>query len=230
MEPRAAHAAERDPPLPGAPHRRAGRPASGGDPPEVSAADPHERPAPAGPHQRHPRPVQDRGRADGAAPADGVDRGGGRPGGRDRGAAGRAEEDPPRERRRRCRRGRGRRPQGQADAAEPGLEPDRKGNAALPLVLVVEDDPPASELLTRQLERAGFRTEIVRSGADAVSHARQSKPVAITLDILLPGLDGWEVLTRLKQDPVTSSIPVVVFSVVDSPELTTALDAGGNSV
>jgi signal transduction histidine kinase/DNA-binding response OmpR family regulator len=106
-----------------------------------------------------------------------------------------------------------------------GLAADTKGDAALPLVLVVEDDPPASELLTRQLERAGFRTEIVRSGADAVSHAQRSKPVAITLDILLPGLDGWEVLTRLKQDPVTSSIPVIVISVVDNPELATALGA-----
>ncbi len=106
-----------------------------------------------------------------------------------------------------------------------GLAADAKGNAARPLVLVVEDDPPASELLTRQLERAGFRTEVVRSGADAVSHAQQSKPVAITLDILLPGLDGWEVLTRLKQDPATSSIPVIVISVVDNPDLAMALGA-----
>jgi len=94
-----------------------------------------------------------------------------------------------------------------------------------PLVLVVEDDPPAAELLARQLERAGFRAETVRSGSDVIDRARQSKPAAITLDILLPDLDGWEVLNRLKHDEATSSIPVIVISVVDNPELGIALGA-----
>ena len=99
------------------------------------------------------------------------------------------------------------------------------GHGAGPLVLVVEDDPPASELLARQLERAGFRTEIVRSGVDVLAKARKLQPAAITLDILLPGLDGWEVLTRLKHDEATSSIPVIIISVVDNPELGLALGA-----
>ena len=99
------------------------------------------------------------------------------------------------------------------------------GDAALPLVLIVEDDPPASELLSRQLQRAGFRTEVVRSGSDVMARARQRKPAAITLDILLPGIDGWEVLTRLKHEEATSSIPVIVISVVDNPELGIALGA-----
>ncbi len=89
----------------------------------------------------------------------------------------------------------------------------------------MEDDPPASELLSRQLQRAGFRTEVVRSGSDVMARARQRKPAAITLDILLPGIDGWEVLTRLKHDEATSSIPVIVISVVDNPELGIALGA-----
>jgi CheY-like chemotaxis protein len=55
--------------------------------------------------------------------------------------------------------------------------------------------------------------------------ARAQKPAAITLDILLPDLDGWEVLTQLKNDPATSHIPVVVVSVVDNPELGIALGA-----
>jgi signal transduction histidine kinase/DNA-binding response OmpR family regulator len=99
------------------------------------------------------------------------------------------------------------------------------GNATAPLILVVEDDPPAAELLSRQLDKAGFRAEILRSGADVVARARKSRPAAITLDILLPGLDGWEVLNRLKHDEITSSIPVIVISVIDNPELGMALGA-----
>jgi signal transduction histidine kinase/DNA-binding response OmpR family regulator len=94
-----------------------------------------------------------------------------------------------------------------------------------PLVLVVEDDAAAAELLSRQIERAGFRTEVARSGKQALADARTRKPAAITLDILLPDLDGWEVLTRLKKDEATSEIPVVVVSVVDNPELGMALGA-----
>jgi hypothetical protein len=99
------------------------------------------------------------------------------------------------------------------------------GNASLPLVMVVEDDPAAAELLARQLDRAGLRTEIVRSGSEVVAKARKLRPAAITLDILLPDLDGWEVLTRLKNDEATSAIPVIVVSVVDNPELGIALGA-----
>jgi CheY-like chemotaxis protein/anti-sigma regulatory factor (Ser/Thr protein kinase) len=94
-----------------------------------------------------------------------------------------------------------------------------------PLVMIVEDDPASAELLARQIERAGFRTDIARTGADAVAKAKQLKPAAITLDIMLPDVDGWEVLTRLKRDETTSDIPVIVISVVDNPALATALGA-----
>ena len=94
-----------------------------------------------------------------------------------------------------------------------------------PLVLVVEDDLSAAELITRQLEGAGFRTHVARSGIDALAKARVLHPAAITLDILLPELDGWEVITRLKRDQETSDIPVVVVSVVDNPDLGKALGA-----
>jgi signal transduction histidine kinase/DNA-binding response OmpR family regulator len=101
----------------------------------------------------------------------------------------------------------------------------RPSDASRPLVLVVEDDPAAAELLTRQLEHAGFNTEVARTGTDAIAKAGERKPAAITLDILLPDLDGWEVLTRLKREAATSNIPVVVVSVVDNPELGIALGA-----
>jgi signal transduction histidine kinase/CheY-like chemotaxis protein len=94
-----------------------------------------------------------------------------------------------------------------------------------PLVLVVEDDLAAAELLTRHLATAGYRTEIARTGKEALVKARELLPLAITLDILLPELDGWEVLTRLKSDELTSAIPIFVLSVVENPELGKALGA-----
>jgi signal transduction histidine kinase/CheY-like chemotaxis protein len=99
------------------------------------------------------------------------------------------------------------------------------GRGSGPLVLVVEDDPAAVELLTRQLHAAGYRTEVARTGNEALAKARELQPAAITLDIILPEADGWEVITQLKSDPVTSTIPVVVVSVVDNPELGLALGA-----
>jgi len=99
------------------------------------------------------------------------------------------------------------------------------GHGSAPLVLVVEDDPAAAELLTRQLIGAGYRTEVARSGSEALAKARELQPSAITLDIILPEVDGWEVMTQLKSDPATSAIPVVVVSVVDNAELGLALGA-----
>jgi CheY-like chemotaxis protein len=94
-----------------------------------------------------------------------------------------------------------------------------------PLVLVVEDNPQAAELLARYLDSGGFRVEVARTGPEALSKARELKPVAITLDIVIPELDGWEVLTRLKEDDATRDIPVVVASVVDNRGLGRALGA-----
>jgi CheY-like chemotaxis protein len=92
-------------------------------------------------------------------------------------------------------------------------------------VLVVEDHPPAAELVVRHLARGGFRAEVARTGTEAVALARELRPVAITLDILLPELDGWGVLNQLKQEESTRDIPVVVVSVVDNPDLGLALGA-----
>jgi signal transduction histidine kinase/CheY-like chemotaxis protein len=94
-----------------------------------------------------------------------------------------------------------------------------------PLILVIEDDPVVAELVTHIVERGGFRTEIARTGTEALAKARELHPVAITLDIVLPDLDGWDVLERLKHDETTSAIPVAVVSVVDNPELGAALGA-----
>ncbi len=118
-----------------------------------------------------------------------------------------------------------------AQAVAPQEWPARKPKKASPvevgspLVLVVDDNPQAAEILGRHLEVGGFRMEIARNGTDALRMAKELKPVAVTLDILLPEIDGWEVLTRLKQDESTRNIPVVVVSVVDNPALGRALGA-----
>jgi CheY-like chemotaxis protein/anti-sigma regulatory factor (Ser/Thr protein kinase) len=101
----------------------------------------------------------------------------------------------------------------------PAVDPTR------PLVLVVDDNPGAAAILAHHLDAGGFRMEVAHTGLQALEMARELRPVAITLDILLPELDGWEVLTRLKADEATRDIPVVVVSVVDNPGLGRALGA-----
>jgi signal transduction histidine kinase/CheY-like chemotaxis protein len=84
-----------------------------------------------------------------------------------------------------------------------------------PLVLVVEDDPPAAELLRLYLEGAGYRVEGAWDGEEGFDKARKFHPALITLDLLLPKLDGWDLLVRLKGEPETQEIPVVIVSIVE---------------
>jgi PAS domain S-box-containing protein len=84
-----------------------------------------------------------------------------------------------------------------------------------PLVLVVEDEGAAQELLLSHLEEAGYRAVTVGTGAEAVRAVREIHPDVITMDVLLPGKNGWQVLEELKQSPATASIPVIIVSVVE---------------
>jgi signal transduction histidine kinase/CheY-like chemotaxis protein len=92
-------------------------------------------------------------------------------------------------------------------------------------VLVVEDDAHAYELISSALGSAGYLSVRARHGEEAIRLARESRPVAVTLDLVLPGLDGWEVLKRLKSDPNTRDIPVVIISIIENRELGVALGA-----
>jgi signal transduction histidine kinase/CheY-like chemotaxis protein len=82
-------------------------------------------------------------------------------------------------------------------------------------VLVVEDDPHSAELLSLYLEGAGYRVALARDGAEGLELARRLRPRAVVLDILLPRVDGWDLLARLKADPATADSPVVVVSMLD---------------
>jgi signal transduction histidine kinase/DNA-binding response OmpR family regulator len=96
---------------------------------------------------------------------------------------------------------------------------------AIPTVLVIEDDPAAADLLRVHLESVGFAVTTTADGSQGLAWARELRPDAIVLDILLPDIDGWEVLQRLKQSPATRAIPVLVASVVDDRPLGLALGA-----
>ena len=90
--------------------------------------------------------------------------------------------------------------------------------AGVQQLLVVEDDPDIANLIRAQLEEAGYRATAVGRGEDALQAARELLPALITLDIRLPDMDGFEVLKRLKHDPETADIPVVIVSVVEDKE------------
>jgi CheY-like chemotaxis protein/anti-sigma regulatory factor (Ser/Thr protein kinase) len=84
-----------------------------------------------------------------------------------------------------------------------------------PTVVVVEDDRRSFDLLRVYLEAAGARVVSARDGKEGLDTVRRLSPAGVVLDILLPGIDGWEVLAQLKADPATAAIPVVVVSMLD---------------
>lgn len=94
-----------------------------------------------------------------------------------------------------------------------------------PLVLVIENDPKAANLLRIYLTEAHYRVAIVQDGAEGLESARQLRPIAILLDVLLPKVDGWTVLTQLKASPETREIPILVVSIVDEKTKGFALGA-----
>jgi CheY-like chemotaxis protein len=84
-----------------------------------------------------------------------------------------------------------------------------------PTVVVVEDDRRSFDLLRVYLEAAGARVVSARDGEEGLDTVRRLSPAGVVLDILLPGIDGWEVLAQLKADPGTAAIPVIVVSMLD---------------
>ena len=100
-----------------------------------------------------------------------------------------------------------------------GAEEDR------PRILVVEDDPAVAKLLALYLTQEGYAVVHAYDGQDAIEKAQEIKPFAITLDIMLPRIDGWEVLKKLKTLPATKDIPVIIVSIVENPTLGFSLGA-----
>ncbi|MEG5065725.1 response regulator [Microcoleus sp. B3-A4] len=96
---------------------------------------------------------------------------------------------------------------------------------AVGTVLVVDDDPISRDLIQRALTRQGLHIEVAGSGEQALRLAKQLRPDAITLDVIMPGMDGWAVLSALKADPDLAEIPVILLSFVGNKSLGFALGA-----
>jgi CheY-like chemotaxis protein len=93
------------------------------------------------------------------------------------------------------------------------------------LVLIVDDEVPAREILASYLEPEGFRVEVACSAAEALAKARELRPDAITLDILMPNSNGFDALLSLKSESDTANIPIIVVSIVDQQKMGFALGA-----
>jgi len=87
--------------------------------------------------------------------------------------------------------------------------------AMSPLVLVIEDDPRAADLLRIYLTEAGYSVTIARDGEEGLAKVKQLSPDAVILDVLLPRVDGWAFLTHVKADPTTRDVPVIIVSIID---------------
>ena len=95
------------------------------------------------------------------------------------------------------------------------------------LIMIAEDDANSSELIKIWLHNAGYQTITAFTGKEVIENAQKFHPTAITLDIMLPEKDGWQVLKELKSDPDTKGIPVIIISVTNESEIGNNLGAAG---
>jgi adenylate cyclase len=105
------------------------------------------------------------------------------------------------------------------------LSPPAAAKAGAPRVLVVDDDPTVRDLMARHLRKEGFDVLTAADGMDGLEQARRVQPAAITLDVAMPGIDGWTVLAALKGDPALADIPVVLVTIIEDKQRGYALGA-----
>lgn len=116
-------------------------------------------------------------------------------------------------------------PAEQERGLQPYAFPSQGVDEERPRILIVEDDPAVAKLLALYLTQEGYAVVHAYDGQDAVEKAQELRPFAITLDIMLPRIDGWEVLKKLKTLPATKDIPVIIVSIVENPTLGFSLGA-----
>jgi signal transduction histidine kinase/DNA-binding response OmpR family regulator len=115
----------------------------------------------------------------------------------------------------------------QVEGAVPAPAPSSEAEAddGRPAVLVVDDDPTVHSLLAKILDKEGYRMISAHSGAEALALARKHRPQAITLDVLMPRMDGWAALKELKADAALRDIPVIMLSVLNERGMAIPLGA-----
>ncbi|HEY1189778.1 MAG TPA: response regulator [Gemmata sp.] len=97
----------------------------------------------------------------------------------------------------------------------------------MPRILIADDNPSNADLLDAHLDGQGFETKLVHNGADALAAAREWQPELILLDVMMPKMSGFEVCRRLRADPVTAGVSVLMVTALDQPnDVETAVDAG----
>jgi CheY-like chemotaxis protein len=111
-------------------------------------------------------------------------------------------------------------PEAKEETPEPAAAPKSVGT-----VLVVDDERAVHDLLDRELSGKGYRVIHASGGAEGLRLAREARPDAITLDIVMPDVDGWAVLRELKADPELCDIPVVLVTILGDREMGFALGA-----
>jgi signal transduction histidine kinase/CheY-like chemotaxis protein len=109
--------------------------------------------------------------------------------------------------------------------AEPQGLPNAHVSRGAGSVLVIDDDPVTQELMKSFLTKEGYQVTVVSCGEDGLGLARRLRPDVITLDVAMPNMDGWSVLSKLKGDPILADIPVVILTMVDDKSTGYALGA-----
>jgi signal transduction histidine kinase/DNA-binding response OmpR family regulator len=103
----------------------------------------------------------------------------------------------------------------ESDGPEPGQDEGARSGATR--ILAIDDDPAVRDLVQRSLAKHGYHVKTCAEGEEGLRLARTFKPDIVVLDVVLPGIDGWSVLTELKEDPEFAKIPVVMVSFVQDP-------------
>jgi two-component system NtrC family sensor kinase len=107
------------------------------------------------------------------------------------------------------------------------ISSDRGRSTRANCVLVIDDDATARELIADHLKAQGFSVVTAAGGVEGLKLAKELQPTAITLDVMMPDLDGWSVLAALRQNPELADIPVIMVSIVDEHRRGLALGAAG---
>ena len=107
------------------------------------------------------------------------------------------------------------------------IGPNGSRRASTDCVLVIDDDATARELISDRLKAEGFSVVTAAGGLEGLRRAKELRPIAITLDVMMPDLDGWSVMAALRQDAELAEIPVIMVTIVDEHRRGIALGAAG---